>query len=139
MPAWARVKITTRLVPNQNPAKIIKGVAAYLRQLCPPTCRIDIKSGHGAEPYLVSPESPIAQAGLRALQAAFDRTPVLLRERGSIPIVNEFKKILKADSLMLGLALPDDNAHSPNEKFDLDCFEKGQLMSAFLWQELGSA
>lgn len=139
VPAWARVKLTTRLVPNQNPAKIIKGVAAYLRQLCPPTCRIEIKSGHGAEPYLVSPESPIAQAGLRALQAAFDRTPVLLREGGSIPIVNEFKKILKADSLMLGLALPDDNAHSPNEKFDLDCFEKGQLMSAFLWQELGSA
>lgn len=139
VPAWARVKITTRLVPNQNPAKIIKAVAAYLRQLCPPTCRIDIKSGHGAEPYLVSPESPIAQAGLRALRAAFNRTPVLLREGGSIPIVNEFKKILKADSLMLGLALPDDNAHSPNEKFDLDCFEKGQLMSAFLWQELGSA
>ena len=37
---------------------------------------------------------------------------------------------------MLGLALPDDNAHSPNEKFDLDCFAKGQLMSAFLWQQL---
>ncbi len=59
-----------------------------------------------------------------------------MREGGSIPIVNEFKTILGADSLMLGLALPDDNAHSPNEKFDLDCFAKGQLMSAYLWQEL---
>jgi acetylornithine deacetylase/succinyl-diaminopimelate desuccinylase-like protein len=37
---------------------------------------------------------------------------------------------------MLGLALPDDNPHSPNEKFDLDCFEKGQAMSAHLWREL---
>ena len=62
----------------------------------------------------------------------------MIREGGSIPIVNEFKKILKADSLMLGLALPDDNAHSPNEKFDLDCFEKGQLMSAYLWKELSA-
>jgi acetylornithine deacetylase/succinyl-diaminopimelate desuccinylase-like protein len=61
---------------------------------------------------------------------------VLMREGGSIPIVNEFKKILKCEALMLGLALPDDNAHSPNEKFDLDCFAKGQRMSAFLWQEL---
>jgi acetylornithine deacetylase/succinyl-diaminopimelate desuccinylase-like protein len=59
-----------------------------------------------------------------------------MREGGSIPIVNEFKKILGADALLLGLALPDDNAHSPNEKFNLDCFAKGQVMSAYLWQEL---
>jgi len=139
VPAWARVKITTRLVPNQNPARIIKLVSAHLRKLCPPTCRIEIKAGHGAEPYLVSPQSPCAKAGLRALEAAFQREPVLLREGGSIPIVNEFKKILKADSLLLGLALPDDNAHSPNEKFDLECFEKGQLMSAHLWKELAGS
>jgi acetylornithine deacetylase/succinyl-diaminopimelate desuccinylase-like protein len=87
-------------------------------------------------PYLVSPTSLDAQAALRALKAAFGCEPVLMREGGSIPIVNDFKKILRADSLMLGLALPDDNAHSPNEKFDLDCFAKGQSMSAFLWREL---
>ena len=62
-----------------------------------------------------------------------------MREGGSIPIVNQFKKILRADALMLGLALPDDNAHSPNEKFDLDCFAKGQRMSACLWKELSAA
>ena len=67
---------------------------------------------------------------------AFHREPVLLREGGSIPIVNDFKKVLGADSLLLGLGLPEDNAHSPNEKFDLDCFENGQRMSALLWQEL---
>jgi acetylornithine deacetylase/succinyl-diaminopimelate desuccinylase-like protein len=59
-----------------------------------------------------------------------------MREGGSIPIVNDFKRILHGDALLLGLALPDDNAHSPNEKFSLDCFAKGQLMSAYLWQEL---
>jgi len=73
---------------------------------------------------------------LRAIRSAFNREPVLMREGGSIPIINEFKKILHADALLIGLALPDDNAHSPNEKFDLDCFAKGQLMSAHLWQEL---
>jgi succinyl-diaminopimelate desuccinylase len=136
VPAWARAKITVRLVPNQKPAQVIKRVRQQLEKLCPPTVRLEIQSGHGAEPYLVSPTSPQAQAGLRALKAAFGCEPVLMREGGSIPIVNDFKKILHADSLLLGLGLPDDNAHSPNEKFDLGCFAKGQLMSAYLWQEL---
>ncbi len=136
VPAWARAKITTRLVPNQNPAKIIKSVRQHLKKLCPPTVRMELKTGHGAKPYIVSPTSLQAQAALRALKSAFGCEPVLIREGGSIPIVNDFKKILRAESLMLGLALPDDNAHSPNEKFNLDNFAKGQLMSACLWQEL---
>jgi len=78
-----------------------------------------------------------AQAALRALRRAFGHEPVLLHEGGSIPIVNLFKRVLGADSLLVGLALPDDNLHSPNEKFDLEVFAKGQLMSAYLWQELG--
>jgi acetylornithine deacetylase/succinyl-diaminopimelate desuccinylase-like protein len=138
IPAWARVKITTRLVPDQDPARIIKLVHRHLKRLCPPTVRIEIESGHGATPYLVSPTSSQSQAALRALKSAFGCEPVLMREGGSIPIVNDFKRILKADALMLGLALPDDNAHSPNEKFSLDCFARGQLMSAYLWQELSA-
>jgi acetylornithine deacetylase/succinyl-diaminopimelate desuccinylase-like protein len=88
---------------------------------------------------MVSPKSAQAQAALRALREAFCREPVLLREGGSIPIVNDFKKVLGADTLLLGLGLPEDNAHSPNEKFDLDCFENGQRMSVLLWQELTCA
>jgi acetylornithine deacetylase/succinyl-diaminopimelate desuccinylase-like protein len=136
VPAWARAKITCRLVPDQNPARIRKVVCDYIKKICPPTVRLEIEAGHGAEAYLVSPKSPQAQAALRALRQAFHREPVLLREGGSIPIVNDFKKVLGADTLLLGLGLPEDNAHSPNEKFDLDCFENGQRMSAFLWQEL---
>jgi|ERR1043166_477866 acetylornithine deacetylase/succinyl-diaminopimelate desuccinylase-like protein len=138
VPAWARAKITTRLVPNQEPARTIQLVHRHLKKLCPPSVRLEIKSGQGAEPYLVSPAGPQAQAALRALKAAFGCEPVLLREGGSIPIVNEFKKILHADALLLGLALPDDNPHSPNEKFDLGCFAKGQMMSAWLWRELSA-
>jgi acetylornithine deacetylase/succinyl-diaminopimelate desuccinylase-like protein len=136
VPAWARAKITTRLVPNQKPERITRLMKKHLARLCPPTVRMEIQTGHGAEPYLVSPTGPQSQAALRALKSAFRHEPVVMREGGSIPIVNVFKRILKADALMLGLALPDDNPHSPNEKFDLDCFAKGQLMSAYLWQEL---
>jgi acetylornithine deacetylase/succinyl-diaminopimelate desuccinylase-like protein len=138
IPAWARAKITARLVPNQNPARIARLIQRHLKELCPPTVKLEVAITRGADPYLVSPTGPLAQAALRALKAAFGFEPVLLREGGSIPIVNDFKKCLRADSLMVGLALPDDNAHSPNEKFDLDCFAKGQLMSALLWQELAA-
>lgn len=137
VPSWARAKITARLVPGQQPTKVIKHVRAFLEKNCPDTVTMEIKTGHGAEAYMVSPTSDDAQAALRALKKAFGHEPVLLREGGSIPIVNQFKKILGADTLLLGLALPDDNAHSPNEKFDLDIFASGQKLSALLWQELG--
>jgi acetylornithine deacetylase/succinyl-diaminopimelate desuccinylase-like protein len=139
VPAWARAKITVRLVPDQKPDRIKALVRRHLEKLCPPTVRLEIKFRHGGEAYLVSPTGPQAQAALRALKLAFGCEPVLLREGGSIPIVNSFKKILRADALLLGLALPDDNAHSPNEKFDLDCYAKGQLMCAHLWHELSRA
>jgi acetylornithine deacetylase/succinyl-diaminopimelate desuccinylase-like protein len=136
IPALASAKLTFRLVPNQDPARVRKAILKRLHDLCPPTVRLEIKAGHGGEAYLVSPTSPLARAGLRTLKEAFGHEPVLLREGGSIPIVTEFQKILHADSLLLGLALPDDNAHSPNEKFSLDCYEKGMRMGALLWPEL---
>ena len=137
VPSWASAKLTLRLVPNMKPAKIQRLVTAHLKKICPPTMRLQVEAGHSGEPYLMSPTSPQAQAGLRALTAAFGHEAVLMREGGSIPIVNDFKKILGVDTLLLGLSLPDDNAHSPNEKFSLTCFRKGMAMSAKLWEELG--
>jgi acetylornithine deacetylase/succinyl-diaminopimelate desuccinylase-like protein len=139
IPAWASAKITMRLVPDQKPARISTLLEKHLKKLCPATVKLEVKAGHGGEPYVVSPTSAKARAALRALKAAFGHEPVLLREGGSIPIVTDFKKILGADTLLLGLALPDDNPHSPNEKFSLDCFERGMVMSALLWQELSKA
>ncbi len=136
VPSWASAKITMRLVPGQNPRKVQKLVQAHLKKLCPPTMKLELRGGHGGDAYIVSPTSPLAQAAMRALKAGFGAEPIAMREGGSIPIVNDFKRILGADTLLLGLALPDDNAHSPNEKFDLDCFRGGMRMAAQLWQEL---
>ena len=139
VPAWARAKITCRLVPDQDPRTICRLLKKQLKKLCPPTVKLEIEEGHGAEPYFVPPTGPQARAALCALREAFGYEPVLLREGGSIPIITEFKNVLGADSLLLGLALPDDNLHSPNEKFDLDCFHKGAEMSARLWPKLAAA
>jgi acetylornithine deacetylase/succinyl-diaminopimelate desuccinylase-like protein len=138
IPAWASAKLTLRLVPNQKPKRVIELVQRYLRKICPPTVRLIITPGHSGDPYWVSPRGPMAKAALNALQQAFGRQPVLLREGGSIPIVNDFKTILGVDTLLLGLSLPDDNAHSPNEKFDLDCFRQGMRLGACLWPKLSA-
>jgi acetylornithine deacetylase/succinyl-diaminopimelate desuccinylase-like protein len=140
IPSWARAKLTMRLVPHQTPKKILALTVAHLKRICPPTVRMKINVEHGGgEPYMLSPESEKIQTALDVLRSVFGHEPLLVREGGSIPVVNDFKRILGADSLLLGLALPDDNAHSPNEKFNLEVFAKGMLMSACLWQELGTA
>lgn len=136
VPAWAKAKLTFRLVPDQDPAQITRAIVRHLKRLCPPTVRLEVTPMHGAEPYAVAPTGALAQAGVRALEQAFKRPPVIMREGGSIPIVTQFKRILGAESLLLGLALPNANAHSPNESFHLDAFAGGMRMSAFLWQEL---
>ena len=139
VPARASAKITCRLVPDQKPAQILRQLRRQIKTLCPPGVRLTMNSGHSGDPYLVSPTGPLPQAALQALRKAFGHEPVLLREGGSIPIVNDFKTILRVDTLLLGLALPDCNIHSPNEYFHLDCLEKGMRMSAHLWQELASS
>jgi len=133
IPATATAKLTMRLVPHQKPKQILAATIQHLQRLCPPTVRLRVTANHSSEPYLVSPDGELVQAGREALRCAFGAEPLLVREGGSIPIVNEFKRVLKADSLLIGLALPDDGAHSPNEKFNLDVFARGMAMSAKLW------
>jgi len=139
VPSSASAKITMRLVPNQNPKKILRSVARQLKILCPQTMRIEVELGHAADPYIVSPTGPLAKASLKSLKTAFGHDPVLLREGGSIPIVEHFARILKVNTYLLGLALPDDNLHSPNEKMDLEVFMRGIWMSANLWKNFAEA
>ena len=118
IPREAFAKLTFRLVPNQRPAETIEKVRAYLESQCPPGVRIEVRAGHGGEPYLTDPQSAQGHAAQRALQRAFPGQKLaLIREGGSIPIINTFKRILGADTLLLGLALPDCRAHAPNENF----------------------
>jgi acetylornithine deacetylase/succinyl-diaminopimelate desuccinylase-like protein len=139
IPAWASAKITMRLVADQDPTKVVKLVREHLKAICPPTMKLTMTTGQGGAPYLVDPAGPLAQACLRAAEMAFGHPGLLVRGGGSIPIIAAFKKHLKADTYMLGLALPDDNAHSPDEKFSLDAFMAGMKMSAVLWPELVAA
>ncbi len=139
IPSWASAKLTMRLVANQDPLKITALVRKHLKAICPPTVKITFEEGQGGSPYTVDPAGPLARACMRAASAAFGHECLLVRSGGSIPIIAAFKQFIKADSYMLGLALPDDNAHAPDEKFSLDAFMAGMRMSALLWPELSAA
>ena len=136
LPAKAGAKFSFRLVPNQDPAKIEAGVMEFITRNTPPGVTVRLVNHHGAAAVVVPLGSPPIEAAGRALKAAFGRDPVYIREGGSIPIVNSFKRVLNADSLLIGFGLNDDNTHSPNEKFCLKDFHRGILTSAHLLEEL---
>ncbi|MBN2216087.1 MAG: dipeptidase [Pirellulales bacterium] len=138
LPSAAGAKLSFRLVPNQDPAKIIEGLRCKLAEVCPPGIRMDLTVHHGGRGVLVSEDSPYTQAAARAVEQAFGAPPVYTREGGSIPVVVLFSELLGVDVLLLGWGQSDDNAHSPNEKFSLADFHRGIKASAQLWEELAS-
>lgn len=136
LPSRAAAKFSFRLVPNQQPAKISKALEAYLRALCPPGIAMTLTDHHGSPGVLIAPDSPYICAACRAIEHAFGRAPLLIREGGSIPIVSVFHDVLKVDTLLIGWGQDDDNTHSPNEHFCLADFFRGIRASARLWKEL---
>jgi len=136
IPAEAMAKFSFRLVPDQDPADIQQKVKRHLEAHCPPGVHVEVHVGHDGMPYLMDPNSADAMAARRALGRAFGKEPVLTREGGSIPIIQSFKEILGADTLMLGLALPDCQIHAPNENFAVENFEGGIRLNQVLLEEL---
>jgi succinyl-diaminopimelate desuccinylase len=139
IPARAGAKFSFRLVPNQNPEKIIVAARKYLVEQAPPGVEVEVLCSHGAQGVVVPLDSPYVAAATRAIAAGFGKAPVFIREGGSIPIVTTFRERLGVDTLLLGWGLDDDNTHSPNEKFCLADFHRGIKASAHLWQELCGA
>jgi acetylornithine deacetylase/succinyl-diaminopimelate desuccinylase-like protein len=132
----AMAKLTFRLVPEQEGDEILKLAKEHLRKNLPKGVTMEITDGHSGPWYLTDPHSPLGEAAQRALRKAFDRDVALIREGGSIPIVSQFRGILGIETLLMGLALPDCRAHSPNENFPLENFEGGIRLNKAILQEL---
>lgn len=138
IPAKARVKISCRLVGHQDPAKIQDLVIRTLHERCPQGVRLSCKPSHSGAPYVVVPpdrpntpadQNPNLAKAFRAADAAIERffgnRPLYLREGGSVPIIADLKTKCGLDSVMIGLFLPDDNLHAPNESFHLGVMKNG--------------
>jgi acetylornithine deacetylase/succinyl-diaminopimelate desuccinylase-like protein len=136
IPAEAMTKLSFRLVPDQDPADIMKKVTQHLEKHTPAGVTIEVEIGHDGKPFFADPHSPSGKAGQAALKEAFGADPVLIREGGSIPIIQDMKEIFGVEALMLGLALPDCQIHAPNENYYVENFEGGIRLNRALLREL---
>lgn len=132
VPASATAKVSLRLVPRQDPAKVRSLVLDHIRSICPSTVRLEISSGHSSPPVLFDVKDPAIRAAQKALRFGFGAEPVLIRCGGSIPVVNTFVEEWACPVLLMGFGLDSDGAHSPNERFKVDSFFKGGKASAHL-------
>jgi acetylornithine deacetylase/succinyl-diaminopimelate desuccinylase-like protein len=132
----AMAKLTFRLVPNQKAEEIIALARKHLEKNLPRGVTIEIIGGHDGPWYLTDPNSNFGKAAQRALRRTFDKEVALIREGGSIPIVSDFRDILGAETLLIGLALPGCRVHSPNESFSLENLDAGIRMNQAVLEEL---
>lgn len=136
LPAQASAKLSFRLVPRQDPRQVTAALTQHLAARMPAGMKWELVDLHGAPGVVVPLDSPFVAAASRAVEQGFGRAPVLIREGGSLPILNAFQEVLQADALLLGWGQNDDNPHSPNEKFSLADYHRGIATSARLWEEL---
>lgn len=138
LPAKAMVKVSCRLVPNQDPDKIAELVKQHVEKVTPAGVTVEVEYLHGGKPWRANVQGPLYDAGAAAVEKAFGKAPVFAGSGGSIPIVPEFERILKAPALLMGFGLPGENAHAPNEWLSVANYEKGTHAAAELLSELAT-
>lgn len=125
LPSWAMAKISCRLVPNQDPAKVTEQFNRFMKDNAPLTISWELKQLSGARASVVRNDQPGLEQMSLALETVWGKKPFFPREGGSIPIVGHFQNILGMGSVLTGFGLPGDNLHAPNEHFHLPTFHKG--------------
>lgn len=137
LPAKAGAKVSMRLVPNQDPNKIAALFIDYVKQIAPDNVEVDVREHHGGWPVVIDLNFEGIQAAARAFEKVYGKEVYFTREGGSIPIIADFKRILGADSVLMGFGLTKDGLHSPNESFSVRDFHRGAEVSATFLSLLG--
>ncbi|MBY0310642.1 MAG: M20/M25/M40 family metallo-hydrolase [Phycisphaerales bacterium] len=125
IPAKASAKVSFRLVADQDPEVIRDAFFDFCRRRTPPGCRWEFIDHSGGNPATVRTDSPQLQAAIKAVESATGVRPVLIKSGGSIPVAGMLKAMAGLDTIFMGFGLDDDRVHSPNEKFELECYRMG--------------
>lgn len=137
LPAWAMAKISCRLVPDQDPEQVFKQLKAHIKKHAPKTIKWELTNLHNAGAALVDSDNIGVRALSKAFESVWGKKPHFRREGGSIGVVVQLQKFAGVDSLLSGFGLPDDNAHSPNEKLHLPTWYRGIDTFIHMFYNLG--
>ncbi len=125
LPSKAYAKISARLVPNQSSEKITEKLLQYFQSKAPAGVTVKASLHHGGEPYMTPIDSRGYKAASKAIETTFGKTPIPVRGGGSIPICSILEKELGIKIVFMGFGLDNDNLHSPNEKYNIENYNKG--------------
>ncbi len=125
IPAAAAAKVSLRLPAELDPDQVFGWLKKAVHQNMPGGHSVQLTKLHTGKGFTIHPENHYIRAAAEALEAVFDKTPVFMREGGSIPIASLFDTVLTAPVVLMGFGLPDDTIHAPNEKFSLGQFHQG--------------
>jgi acetylornithine deacetylase/succinyl-diaminopimelate desuccinylase-like protein len=139
IPAKATAKVSIRLVPRQDPEKVVAAFRDWVRKNAPRGIRAEVRVLSASPGLVVNPEHPAIDVAARAFGEVFGRETVFIRSGGSIPIVGDFANHLGIPTILMGFGLPDDGLHSPNEKYKIENYYLGiQTVAHFLESYGGS-
>lgn len=133
----ASAKLSFRLVPDQDPQKILDGLRSFIETRMPADCRLRMEQFGVAPGIRVPIDGPFMRAAQQGLSRIYNKPPAMIGCGGSIPVVALLKDQLGLDTILAGFGLDDDRIHSPNEKFELKCFKNGILSHAAMLAKLG--
>ncbi|MDQ0189705.1 dipeptidase [Alicyclobacillus cycloheptanicus] len=139
IPAEAHAKITCRLVPNQDPQKILDLLEKHIAAHTPTGAHVTVQRMDTGNPYVTAFDHPAIQLAAEAYTHAYGVRAVFTRMGGSIPIVETFDRLLGLPAVLIGFGLDTENFHAPNEHFHLDNFDKGLRTLCYYWKALPKA
>jgi acetylornithine deacetylase/succinyl-diaminopimelate desuccinylase-like protein len=137
IPAKATAKVSIRLVPRQDPEKVVAGFRKFLEKSTPKGIKTELRVLSASPAVMVNPDHPAIRIAAKAFSDILEKPTVFIRSGGSIPIVGDFATHLKIPTVLMGFGLPDDGLHSPNEKYKVENYYKGIMTIAHFLDEYG--
>lgn len=137
IPATATAKVSFRIVPRQDPDKVIAAFRDWVSKNSPKGIRAEVRVLNASPGLVVNPDHPAIRVAADAFGATFGKQTVFIRSGGSIPIVGDFASHLKIPTILMGFGLPDDGLHSPNEKYKIENYYLGIATIARFFEQYG--
>jgi acetylornithine deacetylase/succinyl-diaminopimelate desuccinylase-like protein len=139
IPAKAVAKVSIRLVPRQDPDKVLRAVEQWVKENAPRGIQCEIRVLSSGPGLMVNTDHPAIRVAAKAFSDVFGKPTVFTRSGGSIPIVGDFANHLGIPTILMGFGLPDDGLHSPNEKYCIRNYYDGIRTIAHFFEEYGKA